>query len=142
MNLLISIALFFASVMSSCAAFAPSSSLLTTQRLGPHRLLFPSPFLQTKNPMMHLILNLHHLQMNQKQSSLSIHLSYLSLKNSDAISEQIEAVNAVLSTPPMTENKVSDRCRGLCNNPGGQLDTMKGLMEGLSNKKANMLDFN
>lgn len=83
---------------------------------------------------MRLILNLHHLQMNQKQSRISIHLSYLSLKNSDAISEQIEAVNAVLSTPPVTENKVSDGCRGLCNIPGEQLDTMK---------KANMLlDFN
>ena len=80
--------------------------------------------------------------MNQKQSSLSIHLSYLSLKNSDAISEQIEAVNAVLSTPPVTENKVNDGCRGLCNNPGEQLDTMKGLMEGPGNKKANMLDCN
>ncbi|GFH44310.1 hypothetical protein CTEN210_00784 [Chaetoceros tenuissimus] len=200
MNLLLTRALFFASITSSCAAFATSSSLQNTQRLAPpstSSIVFstneesnenevpaiPTPqtdALDTQSesftnepkvikPLDPLVVSL--TQMDEetlnapttklpilgevpKDGSLIILAPaaaiavigfitsiYLIVKNGDAISEQIEAVNAVLSTPPVTENIVSDGCRGLCNNPGEQLDTMKGFMEGLSNKKANMLDF-
>lgn len=201
MNLLITRALFFASITSSCTAFAPSSSLQSFQRLArppsTSSIVFSTneesnenevpaiPTPQTDaldsqseaftnepkaiKPLDPLVVSL--TQMDEetlnapttklpilgevpKDGSLIILVPaaaiavigfitsiYLIVKNSDAISGQIEAVNAILSTPPVTENKVSDGCRGLCNNPGEQLNTMKGFMEGLSNKKANMLDF-
>lgn len=65
----------------------------------------------------------------------------IAFQSKDLISQQLDEINAVLTAPPVKQTVVkSDECRGLCSDQNDQLDTMKGFMEGLSKKKASMIE--
>jgi hypothetical protein len=64
----------------------------------------------------------------------------IAIQSKDLIASQLDELNTVLSTPPAKKTKTFTECRGLCSDQGDQLDTMKGFMEGLSKKKATMIE--
>ena len=64
----------------------------------------------------------------------------IGFQSKDLIASQLDELNTVLSTPPAKKTKTFTECRGLCSDQGDQLDTMKGFMEGLSKKKASMIE--
>jgi hypothetical protein len=66
----------------------------------------------------------------------------IGLQSKDAIVQQLDEINSVLSQPPMKQSTVIDEstCRGLCSDQTEQLNSMKGFLEGLSRKKSIMLE--
>lgn len=65
----------------------------------------------------------------------------IGFQSKDAIMQQLDEINNVMSQPPVKKTVVpTSECRGLCSDQGAQMDYMKGFMEGLSKKKAAMVD--
>jgi hypothetical protein len=64
----------------------------------------------------------------------------IGFQSKDLIASQLDELNTVMSTPPAKQTVVYDGCRGLCSDQGDQLNSMKGFMEGLSKKKASMIE--
>jgi len=60
---------------------------------------------------------------------LTIYIGYTSR---DVIAEELKAVTTVMSQPPVKETVVKDGCRGMCSDQAGDLEYMRGFMQGLS----------
>lgn len=66
----------------------------------------------------------------------------IGLESKDALVQQLDEINSVLSQPPVKQTIMDDLggCRGLCSDQGEQLNNMKGFLEGISKKKSTMMD--
>ena len=61
----------------------------------------------------------------------------IGFQSKDAIVQQLDKINNVMSQPPVKKTVVpTSECRGLCSNQDEQLDYIRGFMEGVSKKKA------
>lgn len=65
----------------------------------------------------------------------------IGLESKDALVQQLDEINSVLSQPPVKQTVVNESgCRGLCSDQSEQLYNMKGFLEGLSKKKSTMME--